>query len=193
MFIVLYGINNLGKTTQAKRLVERLRCKGLEATYIKYPIYDLAPTGPQLDRILRSGQPQAISEDRLQTLYAQNRRDFQPQLEQLLAAGTVVVAEDYTGTGIAWGMAKGASLEILERLNANLRREDISILLDGERFTTGRESRHLHESSDELVNRCATTHQMLAERYGWRRVNASQTMAHVADEIWRIVGKRLKP
>ena len=38
-FIVLYGINNLGKTTQAKFLVEKLQSQGLRAEYVKYPIY----------------------------------------------------------------------------------------------------------------------------------------------------------
>ena len=44
--IVLYGINNLWKTTQVHLLIDRLRAKGLQAEYLKYPIYDLAPSWP---------------------------------------------------------------------------------------------------------------------------------------------------
>ncbi len=191
MFIVLYGINNLGKTTQARLLVERLRREGFAAEYLKYPIYGLTPTGPALNDILRSGNPQRMSEVALQALYAQNRRDYQPVLERKLASGMVVVAEDYTGTGIAWGLAKGAPRETLERMNADLRREDVGIWLDGERFLTGREDRHLHESSPELISRCRQTHRTLAERYGWLPVNANQSVPHVADDIWRLVAERI--
>jgi len=45
-FIVLYGINNLGKTTQTRILVDKLKLHGLKAEYLKYPVYDLAPSGP---------------------------------------------------------------------------------------------------------------------------------------------------
>jgi thymidylate kinase len=40
-FIVLYGINNLGKTTQAKLLVEKFQKEGLKAEYMKYAVYSL--------------------------------------------------------------------------------------------------------------------------------------------------------
>ena len=40
-FIVIYGVNNLGKTTQANMLVQKLKASGLKAEYLKYPIYDL--------------------------------------------------------------------------------------------------------------------------------------------------------
>lgn len=191
MFIVLYGINNLGKTKQAKVLIERLRHEGYPAEYLKYPIYDLPPTGPQINAILRGGKGQPMSEVELQTLYAKNRRDYQSRLKETLATGTVVVAEDYTGTGIAWGLTKGAPLVVLEQLNADLLREDLGILLDGDRFPHSREINHLHESNDELTARCRQTHQTLAQRYGWLLVQANQPVARVADDIWRLVAARL--
>jgi dTMP kinase len=186
-FIVLYGINNLGKSTQAKLLVERLQQAGLATEYIKYPNYDLEPTGPQLNEILRSGRIQTMPEIELQTLYAQNRRDYQPTLIEMIKAGKTVVAEDYTGTGLAWGVTKGAALEELEQINGDLIKENLAILLDGERFLEGKESNHLHEKNDDLMNRCRATHRELAERYGWQIVNANQPPEVVADQTWQIV------
>ena len=186
-FIVIYGINNLGKSTEAKLLVERLKQHEIPAEYLKYPIYDIEPTGPQLNTILRSGQPQAISEIELQTLYAQNRRDFQPQLDKKLTAGITVVAEDYTGTGIAWGVAKGAQLDELEQINGDLLKEDLGILLDGQRFIEAKESKHLHESNDQLMQRCRQVHQQLAGRYGWKVINANQSIEQVFDALWQTV------
>ncbi len=51
--IVFYGINNLGKSTQAELLVERIKQEGKKAQHIKYPIYELEPTGSMINRYLR--------------------------------------------------------------------------------------------------------------------------------------------
>lgn len=187
--IVLYGTNNLGKSTQAKLLVAKLIAAGKPTEYLKYPVYDCEPTGPRLNQILRGGGPQLISEIELQKLYAQNRRDFQPQLEKKLAAGITVVAEDYTGTGLAWGVTKGAELSTLEQQNEGLLVEDLAILLDGERFLSGKEENHLHESSDELMLRCRQVHLDLAKKYGWKIVDANQPVEAVTAAVWQIVEK----
>jgi thymidylate kinase len=106
-FIVIYGINNLGKTTQAKMLVEKLKLHGLAAEYIKYPIYSITPSGQILNNYLRNNNPSRLSPREIQIIYAFNRHQYEKILLQKLAQGVNIVAEDYTGTGIAWGMAYG--------------------------------------------------------------------------------------
>ena len=103
MFITLYGINNIGKTTHTVRLVKRLKKAGYDAVRIKYPVYDVHPSGDFLNKVLRSGESQMLSEEELQLWFVLNRTQFQPILKGWLDAGKIVVAEDYTGTGIAWG------------------------------------------------------------------------------------------
>lgn len=189
--IVIYGINNIGKSTQVKMLVDRLTREGMDALYLKYPIYDLEPTGPRLDRILRQGAESDIDELSLQEIYAQNRRDYEPELEKRLESGTNIVAEDYKGTGIAWGWTKGANLAKLEEINKDLRKEDLVILLDGERFLEGKEENHIHESKDDLVDECRQKHLELAERYGWKVVGANRAREEVHGAIWDIVTSNL--
>src|SRR3990167_10147152 len=79
-FIVIYGINNLGKTTQAKLLVEKLNAAGRRAKYLKYPIYDLSPSGPRLNEYLRGGNPEKLDARTAQILYAKNREQYEPTL-----------------------------------------------------------------------------------------------------------------
>lgn len=190
-FINLLGINNLGKSTQAKLLVENLQNYGLKAEYLKYPIYDLEPTGPQINEILRSGKKQELSEEELQKIYAQNRQDYQPELETKLSKGINIVAEDYVGTGLAWGVAKGADLNVLLKQNEGLIKGDIAILLDGERFTEAKEEKHIHEQNDELMKRCRQVHLDLAKKYGWKIVNANQSVEKVSQDIWQEIEKTL--
>lgn len=181
-FIVLYAPNNLGKTTQAKLLAEKIK-----GTYLKYPIYDLEPTGPRINSIIRPKEPLAepMSALELQTLYAQNRRDFQPELQELLEDGQTIIAEDYTGTGIAWGMTEGIPFETLKAINKDLLVPDIEILLDGERFESGIERGHRFESGRWNVAR--ENHLFLAEKYGWKKVDANQSVEKVHEDILRLV------
>ncbi len=192
IFIVIYGINNLGKSTQAELLVESLEKAGLKVQYLKYPIYDLKPTGPQINEVLRGQVGQKMSEEELQAIYTQNRRDFQPQLIKLINEGVNVVAEDYIGTGLAWGWSKGADLEKLIASNKGLLKPNIEILLDGERFIEARENGHLHESNDELVEKCRANHLQLAARFGWSVINANQEIEEVQEDILKVIEGKVK-
>ena len=114
--IVLYGINNIGKTTQAQLLVNRLQAAGYLASYLKYPLYELRPSGPLLNDYLRAGNPWKLSAREAQIIYALNRFQYQEELERELASGQWIVAEDYVGTGLAWGWGAGVDLDFLEAI-----------------------------------------------------------------------------
>lgn len=186
-FIAIYGVNNIGKSWHAKNIVERLKALGAKAVYIKYPIYDIEPSGTFLNKTLRSGEPQKITEEELQTWYALNRFQFEPTLKQMLAENDYVIAEDYTGTGICWGYTKGASLDWLENLNSQFIKPDFSILMYGERKTSAAEVGHLHESHDELLNKAEETLNMLSEKYDWKRVLKDDNYEVTKQRFWDIL------
>lgn len=192
LFIVIYGTNNIGKSTQVSMLVNALDKAGLKTEHIKYPIYDLKPTGPQINKILRKGEKQKISEEQFQGLYVKNRRDFQPQLCKKICDGVNIIAECYIGTGLAWGWTKGADLEKLIKINKGLVEPDIAILLDGDRFISGKEENHQHEASDEWMEKCRTNFLKLAKRFNWEVVNANQEVEEVHEDVLKIIKKRVK-
>ncbi|MHB8904210.1 MAG: nucleoside/nucleotide kinase family protein, partial [Patescibacteria group bacterium] len=140
--IVLYGINNLGKSTQAKLLVERLKANGYKAEYLKYPIYDLNPSGVILNDYLRNGNSYELSAKEAQIIYALNRTQYQAELIDKLRAGINIIAEDYRGTGIAWGLGAGVDENFLKKINSHLVPEDLVFLFDGDRFRQAIENNH---------------------------------------------------
>jgi dUTP pyrophosphatase len=186
-FITFYGMNNVGKTTQAKLLVKHLKEAGHDVVYLKYPLYDLAPTGPKLNQILRESGRQEITEEVLQSTFMQNRLDFEPQLRKMLEQGKIVVAEDYSGTGIAWGTAKGLDQEWLEKLNQGLVKEDLAILLKGNRHLEAREKQHIHEENNELVEKVGQILIHLAHKYDWKIVTSRKDAKATAEEVWKVV------
>jgi len=192
-FITLYGINNIGKSTQAKILIDNLKKHGYDAVYVKYPVYSLPPTGPFINDVLRnSGNKQTISEDELQMWYVLNRYQFEPQLEEMLQEGKIVIAEDYVGTGLAWGSAKGASLEWLLELNKYLVKEDLALYLKGKRNLQVKETNHIHESNDDLIEATQFIYDNLATKFNWKKVMIKPSIGETADELWAEVHRFLK-
>lgn len=186
-FIVLYGINNLGKTTQAELLVKKLSENKISVELVKYPIYTLEPTGPIINEFLRRGNPYKLSSREAQILYAYNRAQFEVEINKMLNRGIWIVAEDYWGTGVAWGIGSGVDREFLLRINRPFQREDVAILLNGERFLSGKEPNHRHEDDDELSQKVKIAHEKLAQSFNWKIINANQTFQQVQNDIWAIV------
>lgn len=186
-FIAIYGINNIGKTYHARRLVSRLRKAGKKAVYIKYPVYSEKPTGPMLNKILRK-TGQKMPEEELQLWFVLNRYQFEPKLKKLLVKGIAVIAEDYIGTGIAWGLAKGARLASLETMNKFLVQPDVKILMDGERKLFSKEERHLHEQNDVLAQKTQKIFRKLAKKYKWTIVAVDSVKAVTEERIQRCTG-----
>lgn len=188
-FITIYGINNIGKTTHAKRIAERLNKLGTRAVYIKYPIYGIKPTGQLLNKILRKSGKQEIPEEMLQLIFVLNRYQFQPELKKILEKGITVIAEDYIGTGIAWGAAKGANMRELEKMNKFLVQPDMAVLMDGSRVLAARESNHLHEKDDNLAAKCQQIYRKLAQKYRWEKVLVDKDPDITAARLWNILNR----
>ncbi|KKT36632.1 MAG: Thymidylate kinase [Candidatus Collierbacteria bacterium GW2011_GWF2_44_15] len=188
LFIVIYGSNNLGKSKQLDLLERDWLAMGRPYTRLKYPIYD-SPTGVLINRALRGDEhgKLELTDEELQTLFAEDRRCFQPRLVELLEEGDVL-GEDYTGTGLAWGLTKGVSRELLDEYNAGLLVPDVALLLDGERFGCGIEKGHRHEDGGEgLWQRNREIHLELAKELGWFIVNANRNPETVHGDIMNYI------
>lgn len=186
-FVTLLGVNNIGKSTQVRMLAERIEKEGYKVESRKYPDYHIAPTGPILNAYLREGNPLKLSPREFQIINALNRTQGDVMLRMLISLGTSVVAEDYTGTGIAWGIGTGAEKDFLLHLNLHLLTEDVAILLDGDPFLEGEEERHAHENNRDLIEHVRNIHRDLAPELGWIPVNANRPREEVHEEIWRYV------
>ncbi|NTW27025.1 MAG: hypothetical protein HGA36_01750 [Candidatus Moranbacteria bacterium] len=191
-FIAIYGINGIGKTTQVELLVEYLKKQGKNASRLKYPVYDLEPEGPFIYSYLRDVEfrkNNELSTHKLQKKYAENRMRYEPILRERLKNGEWIVAEDYTGTGISWGLTWGGKLEYVEDINEDLLKPDLEILMNGPRFLSAIEKDHRNEMDSERIEICKNFHFLLSDRYGWTKVNAKQKIAKVQEDIIKEIEK----
>lgn len=190
MFITLYGINNVGKSTHARMLAHNLKKLGHEAIYMKYPVYDIAPSGELLNRVIR-GREQDMTEEELQLWFVINRHQFQPTLKEYLEKGIIVVAEDYIGTALAWGAAKGADQKWLKDINKHLLEPDLNILINGQRSLHAVEAEHIHENDNELANKVRKNLLELADQQKWKKVELQERKQDTQKLILDIVKKYL--
>ena len=181
---MLYGINNLGKSTQARLLIQRLKEAGKTSEYIKYPLYAEDPSGIILNDYLRKGNPWGLTPREAQIFYTFNRGQYASRLEELLGRVDFVVAEDYWGTGVSWGTGAGVDFNFLMSINKFCLREDLALIFRGSRFVESIEQGHTHESNSELVERVRQVHEHLAAEYGWKHVDANASIEQVSDQAW---------
>lgn len=186
-FIVIYGMNNVGKTTQCKNIVNYLIKNKKKAKYFKSPFYN-SKSGRKINKLLRS-KKQIIPEAEFQKLYAENRFEQQPLLIKTLENNINIVMEDYVKTSLIWGIVKGLSPDYLKKINRGLIKEDIAILLDGNRFISGKEKLHLHEANNILMSKSRTKHLEFAKKYKWKVVDANQSREKVFDNIRKIINQ----
>jgi thymidylate kinase len=187
LFIVLYGPSGVGKTKQLELLEDRFRKEGTAFRRVEYPIYDLGEAGSKLKRILWR-QEKALAEEEMQRLFATNRRDFEPTLISWLSSGVTVLAEDYKGTGMVWGVTRGLTIEKMEEINKDFSEPDVSILIDGPRRLDLRPGEgHVYNTDEEEWYKARKMYLAMADRYGWIRVGGDAPILTVAGRIWTIV------
>ncbi len=185
--MVLYGPSGVGKTKQLDLLEERLRNEGVSVKRVEYPIYDLGEAGPKLKKILWRGQ-MAPDEEEMQELFVRNRKEFEPTLRAWLNSGVTVLAEDYKGTGIVWGMVRGMPLSKVEEMNKDFADPDVSILIDGPRRLDLREGEgHIYNTDEDEWYRARKVYLQMADKYGWIRVGGDAPILTVAGRIWTVV------
>lgn len=190
-FIVVYGANNLGKTTLATSVATWLNEKKVPVVHFKFPIYDLPPTGPRINAYLRQGNPEGFTMEAVQNVYARNRGDFLPIMTNIRRWGIGIIAEDYKHTSIAWGVTGGVPLQRMIDINHNVPDPEFAILLDGERFTNGIEVGHAHESGSMSWDKNRRIHLELAQTNNWPIVAANQTQEKVLSDTKEIVSEYL--
>lgn len=211
--IVVEGTDCSGKETQAKALHQALRGRRVPAHYITFPRYD-TPTGRLVSMYLGKegfkqefGPSDNVPPKLASVLYAVIRYEAKPDMERLLDAGGILIANRYveSNMGHQGGKIMDAAerakfmkwLEELEYGNFELPRPDRVIFLHmpfevGMELKRGRPGEaDGHESNPDHLRRAELAYVELAERYGWVRIacapNRTRSSLRTIDDIQREV------
>ena len=101
VFIVFEGIDNSGKSTQCRLLLERLEKEGYEAKMIDFPQYG-KKSAALIEEYLsgKYGSASEVSPYVASIFYACDRYDASFKIRQWLKEGKIVIADRYVGSNI---------------------------------------------------------------------------------------------
>jgi len=125
-FIVIEGLDGAGTTTQAALLGARLNAAGLPFAVHK------EPTDGPLGRIMRQFTDGEIvlRPETLALGFAGDRLEHSRQIEELVAAGTIVVSDRYVPSSLAYQTAQGVDFEWVRALNSYALEPDVTVFVD---------------------------------------------------------------
>jgi dTMP kinase len=187
LLIAFEGVDQSGKRTQAKLLVERLKRNGFKVNYLSFPIYTTA-IGEEIKTSLegrRSYIPQVQH-----MLLAANRWEVKDEIERWLEQGHFVVANRYFYSNYAYGVSKGLDLDWLRALDRGLPEPNLVILLNISSQTSASRKlrgRDVHERNLEFLTRVKESYLQLARSYNWIVVNGEMPIRTVHEELWKAV------
>ena len=190
--IALEGIDQSGKRTQTRLLANELKKKGAKVSTISFPIYK-SPSGRQIQRFLEGKQKYPAAASHM--LYSLNRWENQEQIVKLTQNSDFVIADRYYPSNLAYGVSRGLSLEWLQGLDRGLPTASLVIVLDvpvHSSFTRKSRGRDAHERDKRLLTKVRRTYGGLAEKFGWRIVDATRPVEEVHEAVWRLVKEKFR-
>ena len=207
-FITLEGPEGSGKSTQAKKLIQRLAERGIEAIYTREPGGTVL--GEAIRNILQHNQAGETPCERAELLLFEASRNqlvekvIRPNLEK----GVWVICDRFMDSTTTYqGYGRGLPVEEIQAINrftVNGLSPDLTLLLDLD-VATGFEriaQRHLArgESADRFEQEERSFHERVRAGYlklaqkepeRFRVVNAAQQSNAVASDVWNIVEKSI--
>jgi dTMP kinase len=191
LLIAFEGLDQSGKQTQAERLKAQVEACGRTAVLLDFPSYETR-IGQEIHEALHGARDYGA--DVMQLLYVANRYERKPLIEQMLAAGTVIICDRYLASSIAYGEAQGVDGAWLREIQRYLPPPDLTILLDiAPETAAGRKTanRDKYERDLALLSRVRDSYRRQAEADGWLRLDGERARDVVAADVLTAVSPRL--
>ena len=207
-FITFEGPEGSGKSTQVKRLVEKLEAQGIKTVCTREP--GGTATGEAIRNILQhDAVDETLGERAELLLFTASRAQLMDQvILPALGRGEWVLCDRFIDSTMAYqGFARGMDIDTLDRINdfaIGSRKPDLTLLLDldvergfqrlEERYADGKGSadRFEREGLDFHLRVREGYHQLVACEPGrFRSVDADRSVDEVASNVWNAVKEAL--
>ena len=184
-FILLEGLDRSGKSTQCARLAATLKAAGTETAAFVFPDRTTG-IGQMISAYLK--QDAELDDRAVHLLFAANRWEKAAEIRQLLAAGTTIVCDRYSFSGIAYTSAKqsGPSFEWCLAPEVGLPAPDAVLFLTlslEEQEARGDYGEERYEKREMQQAVREKFMQMQGLGAPWKTVDAGRTMDEVAADI----------
>lgn len=191
MIVVIEGSDQAGKKTQSELLAKELKKNKIKTKVFSFPDYT-TPLGKEINGFLhgkRKFPPQVIH-----CLLAANRWEKESEIKKAESENSVLIMNRYYQSNLVYGIANNLPLGWLQGLDEGLPKADLVIVLDvsqKESFSRKKSNRDRFEKNTEFLKKISKTYRVLAKKFGWHLVNASQSKEAVHQDIMKVLSKKL--
>lgn len=191
MIVVIEGSDQAGKKTQSELLAKTLRKNKIKTKVFSFPDYT-TPLGKEINGFLhgkRKFPPQVIH-----CLLAANRWEKESEIKKAESQNSVLIMNRYYQSNLVYGVANNLSLTWLQGLDQGLPKADLVIVLDvsqKESFSRKKSNRDKFEKDTIFIQKISRTYRVLAKKFGWHIINASQSKESVHNDIMKVLSKKL--
>lgn len=203
-FIVLEGCDRSGKTTQCKKLgkhqllescyglttiffsVELLNNSGRIASYMNFPDRT-TPVGLLIDNYLRNKQN--FTDEGIHLLFSLNRWESKDKIMKLLNAGTTLIVDRYSYSGVAFSAAKGLNFDWCKSPETGLPKPDMVIYLTLSSEAMMRRSGFGTERYEipEFQLNVRKMYEKMIENPLWKVIDADKTLDELSEELKKLI------
>jgi dTMP kinase len=189
--IVLEGLDQSGKQTQAELLRDRLKQDGHKARLVSFPDYGTS-IGEEIARALQGERD--YEPDVMQLLYIANRYERRPDLLRWLEGGLILVCDRYAASSVAYGEAQGLDRSWLVEMQKFLPPPTLTILLDMAPETAAQRKsadRDRYERDLAMQSRVRESYLRQATAGQWIVLDGERPKDIVAADVFGAVASRL--
>ncbi|KAI9047173.1 hypothetical protein LZ554_008627 [Drepanopeziza brunnea f. sp. 'monogermtubi'] len=192
-FIVIEGLDRAGKTTQVKRICDRLYASGHNVKTIRFPDRT-SPIGSMIDSYLQSALE--MDDHAIHLLFSANRWEKAKWIRNTLASGSTIVCDRYYYSGMVYSAAKqnpSLSLSWAQSPDVGLPKPDVVVFLDLEAEEAEKRGGYGEEKYEKRDMQMRVRELFLAllegegDEKGMRVVNAGAGVDVVGERIWKEV------
>ncbi|PVH79638.1 hypothetical protein DL98DRAFT_655370 [Cadophora sp. DSE1049] len=197
-FILIEGLDRAGKTTQVKRLCDKLYAEGNNVRTIRFPDRT-SPIGKMIDGYLQSSIE--MDDHAIHLLFSANRWEKAKWIEATLRSGYTIICDRYYYSGMVYSAAKNnpsLSLSWAQTCDVGLPKPDVVIFLDLEAEEAEKRGGYGEEKYEkrEMQLRVRELFRSLLEVGDDERemkvVDAGETVEIVGERVWGEVEKVVK-
>jgi dTMP kinase len=192
-FIVFEGSDGSGKSTQAARLAEMLRARGIDV----HETFE--PGAGRIGRVLRDlllhGAEPVTARAEALLMAADRAEHVEVDILPALGRGEWVVCDRYVPSSLVYqGVARGLGVDIVERLNAVATGglvPDVVVVLDvPESVASARRTDapdRMEGEGSNFLGKVGRAYRELATIHGWAVVDGTGAVDDVAANVWALV------
>lgn len=189
ILISFEGIDASGKDTQSRLLREKLASLGYQVELLSFPDYS-TQIGKEIESFLR--RERSYGAETRHVLYAANRYEHREQITNWLQSeGKIVIANRYSDSNVAYGVASGLPLDWVRALEERMPKPNYTFLLKiapkvSFQRLIGKRKRDLFEEDTSFLERVAKVYDALVEEGRWFVVDADRPIEVVHYEVSRL-------